>query len=103
MVNPDQTSPHVVPFFEDGVASCLDTPRSQGVIPQVEISESVAEKDAMERAAIELGGMDTGDTGDRRRGNRKHVHGTGQASHMLRTGCAELLDTTVIRNILVFE
>jgi hypothetical protein len=62
-VNPDQTSPHVVDFFEDDVVSRLDTTRSQVVIPHVEISDSETEKDAMERVAIELGGTVIGDTG----------------------------------------
>jgi hypothetical protein len=45
------------------MASCLDTTRSQVVIPNVEIGGSAAEKYDMERVAVELCGKVTGDTG----------------------------------------
>jgi hypothetical protein len=52
-----------VGFIENNVASSLDTTRIQVVISHVEIGGRVAEEDAMERVAIELGITFAGDTG----------------------------------------
>jgi hypothetical protein len=50
-----------VGFVESNVASRLYAAWSRVIVPQVEIGGSVAEKDALERVAMELGGMVNGD------------------------------------------